>query len=88
MEEQIIEARRVTRVNSKGKKTKKYKCPKGYKLGSNGKSCVPVSGSEKAKKKRSMKKAIRTKRSKGGGYKKRSQRKRLRALKKRKNYGL
>lgn len=85
---QIEEARRVTRVSSKGKKTKRIKCRKGYKLSSSGKSCVPISGSEKSKKRRSMKKAVRTKRQKGSGLKRRTTRKRLRALKKRKSMGL
>lgn len=82
---QIEEARRVTRVNSKGKKTKKVKCRKGYKVSGN--SCVPITGSEKASKKRSIKKAVRTKK-RSPGSQKRASRKRLKAMKKRKSYGL
>lgn len=87
-EEQIEEARRVVRVTSKGKKTRRIKCRKGFKLNSKGTACVPMSGSEKAQKKRSIKKAIRTKRAKGAGAAKRATRKRLKALKKRKSMGV
>jgi len=86
--EEVFEARQVTRVDSKGNKTRKVKCPKGYKLSASGKSCVPITGKEKADKKKSLKRAVRTKKSKGDAYKKRTTRKRLKAMKKRKNYGL
>ncbi len=82
---QIEEARRVTRVNSKGKKTKKIKCRKGYKRSGN--SCVPITGSEKASKKRATRKAVRTKK-RSPGSQKRASRKRLKAMRKRKSYGL
>jgi|AntRauTorcE11898_2_1112593.scaffolds.fasta_scaffold09176_2 hypothetical protein len=88
MSEQLEEARRVVRVNSKGKKTRKTKCRKGFKVSSNGKSCVPISGADKAKKKRAVKKAVRTKKSKGGGAKTRANRKRLKAMRKRKSMNL
>ncbi len=87
MADQIEEARRVTRVNSKGKKTKRIKCRKGFKLNSKGTSCVPVTGSEKARKRKSIKKAVRTKRANPSGQRA-AKRKRLKALKKRKSYGL
>lgn len=82
---QLEEARRVTRVTSKGKKTKKIKCRKGYKRSGN--SCVPITGSEKASKKRSVRKAIRTKK-RSPGKQKKATRKRLKAMRKRKSYGL
>lgn len=84
-EEQLDEARKVTRINSKGKKTRKTKCRKGYKV--KGNSCVPITGSEKANKKKATRKALRTKRSKPGNQKKGS-RKRLKAMRKRKSRGL
>lgn len=86
--ENVVEARLITKVNSKGNKRKKLKCPRGYKIGDSGLSCVPITGSEKAKKRRAIKQALRTKKSKGEGYKKRTNRKRLKALKRRKSYGL
>jgi hypothetical protein len=88
MDEQIEEARRVIRVSSTGKKTKRIKCRKGFKLSSNGKTCVPITGSEKSSKRKAIKKAVRTRRAAGGGAKKSATRKRLKAMKKRKNYNL
>ena len=88
MSEQVEEARRVVRVDSKGRKTRRIKCRKGFKLSSNGKTCVPITGSEKASKRKATKKAIRTKRAAGSGAKKRTSRKRLKALRKRKSYNL
>lgn len=85
MTEQIEEARKVTRVDSKGKKTKKIKCRSGFKRSGN--SCVPITGSEKATKKRAVKKAVRTKR-KSPGDQKKATKKRLKAMRKRKNYNL
>lgn len=83
--EQIEEVRRVTRVDSKGTKTKRIKCRRGYKR--KGNTCVPITGSEKASKKKAIRKAVRTKKAQPGAQKKAS-RKRLKALKKRKSYGL
>jgi hypothetical protein len=88
MSEQIEEARRVVRVNSKGQKTRRIKCRKGFKLSSNGKTCVPITGSEKASKRKATRKAIRSKRAAGSGAKKRATRKRLKAMRKRKSYNL
>ena len=85
---QIEEARRITKVNSKGEKTKRLKCRKGFKLSSDGTSCVPVTGSEKQAKRKSIRKAVRTKKMQGAGAKRRATKKRLKAMKKRKSYGL
>lgn len=83
--DQIEEARRVIRVSSRGERTRRLKCRKGFRR--DGNRCVPMSGSEKASKRRSIKKAVRTKRANPSG-KKRATRKRLRALRKRRSYGL
>ena len=83
--DQIEEARRVTRVDSKGRKTRKIKCKRGFKRSGN--SCVPITGSEKASKKRATHKAIRTRRQQPGSQR-RASRKRLKAMRKRKSYGL
>lgn len=85
---EIHESRLITKVNSKGVKTKRIKCRSGFKLSSNGKSCVPITGAEKARKKRAIKKALRTKKQGGQSLKNRTNRKRLKALKKRKSFGL
>lgn len=78
----------ITKVDSRGTKIRRIKCPPGYKLNPEGTSCVPITGSEKMQHRISMRKAIRTKRSEGAALKKRTTRKRLRAMKKRKQYGL
>jgi hypothetical protein len=84
-EQELDEATRQTRVNSKGKKTKRVKCKPGYKLKANGTSCVPMSGSEKRTRKKAAKKSVRSKKGKSQAG---SNRKRIKALKKRKSLGL
>lgn len=84
----VIEAKTITKVDSKGNKRRRKKCKRGYKLSSDGSTCERVSGREKNKKKKSIRKAVRTRKAQGASSKKRTTRKRLRALKKRKSYGL
>ena len=86
--EMIEESRIITKVTSKGKKTKRRKCRAGFKLSANGTSCVPITGSEKQTKRKSIRKALRTKKAKGPSAVKRASRKRLKAMKKRKSFGL
>lgn len=86
--ESVVEAQIKIRVNSRGVKTKRLKCPKGYKISPSGKSCVPITGAEKANKRIAIKHAIRTKKQQGQAYQKRTIRKRLKAMKRRKSYGL
>ncbi|AUR97711.1 hypothetical protein NVP1244A_009 [Vibrio phage 1.244.A._10N.261.54.C3] len=79
----ISEARRI-RVDASGKKTVTKKCPKGYKLSPDGKTCVKVGQSEKMS---------RSKGAKRGAKKKVSQqrqinRKTAKAMDKRKSRGL
>lgn len=87
-EDGITEARIVTKVNSRGQKRRRVKCRPGYKLNDSKTSCVPISGGEKSSKRLAIRKAMRTKRSKGKGYQMKVKRKRLRALKRRKALGL
>lgn len=87
-EEAIVEVKTITKVDSKGNKRRRKKCRRGYKLSSDGKTCVRISGKEKNKKKKSIRKAVRTRKAQGASSKKRTTRKRLRALRKRKSYGL
>jgi len=84
----ITEARRIIRVTSRGEKIRRVKCRKGYKLAASKQSCVPITGSDRAKKRRSIKKSIRTKRAKGASLRRRSTRKRLKAMRRRRAYGL
>ncbi len=87
MSDELIE-KTITKVDSKGRKTRRKKCKRGYKLSSDGKRCQRITGSDKAKKKKAIRKAVRTKKAQGGSSRKRTTKKRLRALKKRKSYGL
>lgn len=88
MSEVIDEARIITKVNARGEKRRRVKCKPGFKLNSEGTSCVPVTGGEKASKRRAIRKSVRTKRAMGKGFAIRVRRKKLRAMKKRKAYGL
>lgn len=84
----IGEAVIITKVNSYGQKTKRVRCKPGYKLNDNGTSCVPITGGEKASKRLAIRKALRTKASEGPALKTRTNRKRIRAMRKRKALGL
>jgi len=84
-EDLIEEVRRVIRVSSKGKKTRRIKCRSGFRK--EGNRCVPMTGSEKRTKRISIRKAVRTKNA-NPATKKRATRKRLKAMRKRKAYGL
>lgn len=84
----LAESKIITKVNSKGEKRRRRKCKPGYKLNAAGTSCVPITGGEKATKRRAIRKAIRTKRAMGKGFQIRVKRKRLKALRRRKAYGL
>lgn len=89
-EETLLEYRRKVRVDSKGKRTRRIKCPSGKVAKKvNGRTvCVTRSGADKTKKKLAIRKANRTKKSKGAGYAKRSTRKRLKAVRRRRAMGL
>ncbi len=78
----------ITKVNSRGEKRKRVKCRPGFTLNADGTSCVPMTGGQKNAKRKAIRKALRTKRAEGGAYKRRTTRKRLRALKRRKALGL
>lgn len=84
----LDEAKLITKVNFRGEKRRRVKCRPGYKLNDTGTSCVPISGTEKAGKRKAIRKALRTKKAMGAAFQARVKRKRVRALKKRKAYGL
>lgn len=83
--EQIEEVRRVIRVSSRGEKTRRIKCRAGFRR--EGDRCVPMTGSEKQSKRLSIRRAVRTKNANPSG-KRRAARKQLKAMRKRKAYGL
>lgn len=83
--EELDEVKKKIRVDSKGKKTKRVKCKPGYKANSKGTSCVPMSGKEKVRRKKAAKKSVRKKKSKSQAG---ANRKRIKAMKKRKSLGV
>lgn len=84
--EDLSEAKRRVKINSKGKRRIKMQCKKGFKY--DGRKCVKIAGKELVNKRRAIRKAVRTKRKKGSGYQKRVARLRNRAIKKRKGMGV
>jgi hypothetical protein len=84
-QEELDEEAKRTRVDSKGKKTKRVKCKPGFKLKPNGLSCMKMTGSEKAGRKKAAKKSAKTRKSKSQAG---SNRKRAKAIKKRKSLNL
>lgn len=89
-EETLEERKIIIRVNSKGIKTKKIRCPAGRVVKTvNGRQvCVTPTGRERLTKRIAIRKSVRTKKSKGAGYQKRVNFRRQRALKKRKQLGI
>ena len=81
-------ARLIVKVNARGEKRRRIKCNKGMKLNPTGTACVPITGSEKNSKRIAARQMVRTKRAAGDALKRRTNRKRLKALKKRKQLGL
>jgi dGTP triphosphohydrolase len=83
-EDQIDEVKRIIKVNNKGKKRIKMKCRKGFKW--TGSKCVKISGKELTTKKRAIRKAVRTKKAKGAGFKRKRARLWRKAMRKRKSF--
>jgi len=81
----LNEARRVVKINSKGDRRVKKMCGKGFKLVGN--KCVKQSGQEKTTMRKSKKKMVKTLKSKGSIVKLRTRRTK-KAMKKRKARGL
>lgn len=80
---QIDEAYRI-RVNARGEKRKIKKCPIGYKPGPDGNSCVKVGAKEKISRRKG---AVRGNKKKIGQWRK-IERKKKKAMVRRKAYGL
>lgn len=73
-----------TRVNSRGERTKRKKCPPGYKLSSDGTHCVKLTSTEHMHRSRGARKANKKLMSKRSSI----NRKRNMAMKKRHGMGL
>ena len=85
---ELFEARYRIKVNAKGKRRRKLICRKGYKVGNGGRTCVRITAAEKVRRKRGMRKALRTKKGKGSSLLKRSLARRKRAMKRRSSMGI
>lgn len=86
IEVELGEAKRIFKVNSKGKKRVKIQCPKGQKAMGN--SCKPISGTEKIKRRKGALAAKKTKKAQGAGAKRRMVFKSKKAKQKRKAFNL
>ncbi len=81
----LMEAYKI-KVNFKGRKTRKLKCPKGMKVNASRTACVPMTGGEKATQRVAKRKMVRTVKSKGATFQRRKLIKSKRALRFRKMY--
>lgn len=87
-EETLLEFQRLRKVNFKGEKRIKIKCPKGYIWDRTLRTCTKISSKRLASLRRSIRKSIMTKKSEGSSLKRRQLFRTRRALKFRKNYGI
>lgn len=85
---ELFEVRRRIKINFKGLRVIKMQCKKGFKWDSKKRACVKITGVEKASMRKRMRKMIRTKKSKGPSFWKKINRKRNRAMKRRKGMGV
>lgn len=86
--EYISEVRRRIKVNFRGKKRIKMQCRPGFKWVAAKKTCVKITGSEVALKRKAMRRMVRTKKAKGASFKVRVLRKTRKAKRFRKSMGL
>lgn len=86
--EQLDEVTRKIKVNFRGQKKIKMKCARGFKWNPNTGACEKISGEELAKMRKSIRKALITKKAKGSAFRLRVVRKMRKALRYRKQMGL
>lgn len=86
--EYISEVRRRIKINFRGRKKIKMQCRKGFKWVAAKKSCVKITGSEVALKRKAMRRMVRTKKAKGASFKARVNRKTRKAKRFRKSMGV
>lgn len=84
----ISEVLRKIKINFRGKKRIKMKCNRGYKWDADKRACVKIAGGDLARMRKSLRRAVLTKRSKGTAYKARVLRKTRKAKRFRKMMGL
>lgn len=84
----LSEVKRVIKINFRGKRRIKMQCSPGFRWDASSRSCKKISGSEVAVKRKALRKAVRTKKALGTGFKVRVKRKTRKALRFRKSMGL
>lgn len=84
----VNEVVRKIKINFRGKKRVKMKCARGFKWNGEKRTCEKIGGSDLAKMRKSLRRAVLTKRSKGASYKARIVRKSRKAKRFRKMMGL
>lgn len=84
----LDEVVRKIKINFKGKKRIKMKCQRGFKWDSSKRACVKIGGSEIAKMRKRLRRAVLTKRAKGVAFKTRVLRKTRKAKRFRRMMGL
>ncbi|QFR57755.1 hypothetical protein CPT_Moby_007 [Stenotrophomonas phage Moby] len=84
----IMEVRRRIKVNFRGKRKIKMQCRPGFKWDATKRTCIKITGAEKAVQRKANRQAQRTKKAKGGAFKVRVQRKTKKAMRFRKAQGL
>lgn len=84
----LMEVRRRVKVNFRGKRRVKMQCRPGFKWDATKRTCTKITGSEQAKKRKELRKAVRTKKAKGQAFKVRVQRKTKKAMRFRKALGI
>lgn len=84
----LDEVVRKIKINAKGKKRIKMKCQRGFKWDTEKRACVKIGGSEIAKMRKRLRRAVLTKRSKGAAFKTRVLRKTRKAKRFRRMMGL
>lgn len=84
----VDEVVRKIKINFRGKKRIKMKCGRGFKWNVEKRTCEKIAGSDLAKMRKSLRRAVLTKKSKGASYKARILRKSRKAKRFRKMMGL
>lgn len=85
---ELNEVIRKVKINFRGKKRIKMKCRRGFKWDAAKKTCIKITGSQLAKMRKSLRRAVLTKRSKGTAFKARVLRKTRKAKRFRRMMGL
>lgn len=84
----LTEQRVIDKVDSKGKRRRRLKCGKGFKLSADGSRCEVMKAGEKIARKIGHRKMVRSKKRMGQGYQRKIERRKKKAMRFRKMMGL